>query len=62
MKTKELIFIAVSVFAFIVLIQNTQVVTIKVLFWHLGMSKIILLIIAFLFGLISGYMLNKRIR
>jgi putative membrane protein len=44
----------VLLFAIIVL-QNTQVVDIRVLFWRLSMSRIILLLFSLVVGFVVGY-------
>ena len=50
-----------GVFAIFVL-QNTDVVSIRFLFWELSMSRVILLPIIFLLGFILGFALSKRHR
>jgi uncharacterized integral membrane protein len=39
----------------ILLLQNTQVVTLKIYFWEISMSQIILLPLVLLLGLLAGY-------
>ncbi|MFO7459885.1 MAG: lipopolysaccharide assembly protein LapA domain-containing protein [Desulfatiglandales bacterium] len=39
----------------ILLLQNTQVVTLKIYFWEISMSQIILLPLVLLLGLLVGY-------
>jgi uncharacterized integral membrane protein len=54
------IFILVLVALFvIILVQNTQVVTLQLLFWKLGMSQIILVPLTMLIGFILGYIVAK---
>jgi len=54
-----LIGIASTLFA-VVLLQNTQVVSFKMLFWQVSMSRIILFPILVLIGFVAGYMVGKR--
>ncbi len=54
-----LIGIAATLFA-VVLLQNTQVVSFKMFFWQVSMSRIILFPILVLIGFIAGYMVGKR--
>lgn len=54
-----LIGIAATLFA-VILLQNTQVVSFKMLFWQVSMSRIILFPILVLIGFIAGYMVGKR--
>ena len=54
------IFILVLVALFvIILVQNTQVVTLRLLFWKIGMSQIILVPLTMLIGFIIGYLVAK---
>jgi uncharacterized integral membrane protein len=39
----------------IIVLQNTQVVDIQVLFWRLSMSRIILLFFSLVVGFVGGY-------
>ena len=49
----------VALFVIIVL-QNTQVVDIRILFWRLSMSRIILLLFSLGVGLATGYYVKWR--
>lgn len=44
----------------IVVLQNTEIVDIRVLFWKLSMSRIILLVFALVVGLAVGYGLGRK--
>ena len=48
----------VAVFAIIVL-QNTQVVDISILFWRLSMSRIILLLFSLVVGFVIGFYIRR---
>ncbi|HLG94654.1 MAG TPA: LapA family protein [candidate division Zixibacteria bacterium] len=57
----KLIFIAVLLFLFVVaVLQNTQPVSLKFLFWSVSMPRAILILIAALVGLIFGIFLSVR--
>ena len=43
----------------IIVLQNTQVVDIRFLFWQLTMSRIILLIFSLVVGFIAGYYVRR---
>ncbi len=43
----------------IIVLQNTQVVDIRVLFWQLSMSRIILLLFSLVVGFAGGYYLRR---
>lgn len=53
-----LIFIGLFI---IILFQNAQVVTLRLLFWAIGISQIILLPLALFIGLILGFIAAKVI-
>ena len=44
----------------VVLLQNTQVVSFKLLFWQVSMSRIILFPLLVIIGFVAGYMVGKR--
>lgn len=58
MRFKSKVSLALVVLLLIFLFQNTQVVSIRFLFWELSMSRIILLslvaLIGFMVGLLAG--------
>jgi uncharacterized integral membrane protein len=51
---------ALSVLVFILIIQNTQAVTVSILFWNLQVSLIILIPFIFLIGMVVGYVLRRK--
>ena len=55
MGAKKISLLVVGILLFIILLQNTQVVTIQLLFWQINMSRIILLLLTMLVGFILGY-------
>jgi uncharacterized integral membrane protein len=59
MKPKTIVVLVLIGLFLIVLIQNTQVVTLRLLFWKVGMSQIILMPLIMLIGFILGYMVAK---
>ena len=55
-------FIAAAVIAFlflVFLIQNTQVVTLRLYFWNISMSQIILIPLAIIVGFVAGFVVAK---
>jgi uncharacterized integral membrane protein len=50
--------IAIGVYL-VILAQNTEIVTVKLLFWEASMSRIILMTITGIIGFIVGYLLGK---
>ena len=59
MKPKWIVSLVVFVMFFIFLLQNTQVVTLKLYFWSISMSQIILVPLTLILGFIAGYIVAK---
>jgi putative membrane protein len=55
MRAKTVVIVVALILLLIVVLQNTQVVTLRFLFWNLTMSRVILLPLVGLIGLILGY-------
>ncbi len=62
MKPKNITIVVLVVLLFIVLLQNTQVVSIRFLFWKLSMSRIILLPLFMILGAIVGFFIGRKSR
>ncbi|GAB4379382.1 MAG: hypothetical protein Kow0042_28700 [Calditrichia bacterium] len=60
MEPKKIIYIVLIVLLLIILIQNTQVITIRFFFWHITMSRVILLPLIFLLGFAGGYIFQSQ--
>lgn len=60
MTPKRWIFLILGGLFFIVLVQNTEVVSIKFLFWKLSMSRIIMIPLIFLIGGLVGFFLGRK--
>lgn len=52
------IFIFVALFA-VILIQNTQVVTMRIFFWKIAVSEVILVPSLLLLGFVVGFLMAK---
>jgi uncharacterized integral membrane protein len=59
MKSMTIVILVLVALFVIILVQNTQVVTLRLLFWKLGMSQIILVPLTMLIGFIIGYIVAK---
>ncbi len=55
MKPKTIIVLILIGLALIIILQNTQVVTLRFLFWDIAMSRIILIPLLMLVGVVLGY-------
>lgn len=59
MRFKAIVIAVLMVLFLILLAQNTQVVTFKVFFWELSMSRIVLLLLFGFVGFLVGFILRK---
>lgn len=59
MRPKTIIAAVLIILCLIVLLQNTQVVTLRFFFWEVSISRIFLLPILVLLGFIIGYVTAK---
>jgi uncharacterized integral membrane protein len=59
MKPKTIVILVLVALFAIILIQNTQVVTLRLLFWKVDMSQIILVPLTMVIGFILGYLVAK---
>ena len=55
MKTKTIIIAIVAILLLIIILQNTQVVSLRLFFWTISMSRIILLALTLIVGFALGY-------
>jgi uncharacterized integral membrane protein len=66
MKPKIIITTVVIISLLIILLQNTQVITLRLFFWEMSMSQIILISLTLLVGFVIGFtvatFLSKRSR
>ena len=56
MKPRAIIIGVLVLLVLIILIQNTEVVTFNLLFWQIGMSRIIMLFLSLLVGFLIGFL------
>ena len=59
MKFKYVALLALLVLSAVLFFQNTQVVTITLLFWQVSMSGIIMFPLLLLIGFVLGYLVCK---
>ena len=63
MRNFKVIVVLVLVALFLILLfQNTQVVTLKIYFWEIAMSQIILIPFVLLMGFVAGYLVARFTR
>jgi uncharacterized integral membrane protein len=58
--TQAAVIVALSILALILLAQNTHVVAVRFLFWHISMSLIVLIFLCLLLGFTLGTLFKKR--
>jgi len=56
MKPKTIIILILLILCLVILIQNTEVVTLQVFFWPITMSRILLIPILLFIGFVIGYL------
>jgi len=59
MRPKWIVSLVVFVLFLIFLLQNTQVVTLRLYFWSISMSQIILIPVTLILGFVAGYIVAK---
>jgi len=55
MKSKLIVSLVVAILFLVFLLQNTQVVTLRLYFWSISMSQIILIPLTLILGFVAGY-------
>lgn len=60
MKNPKVISALVLIVLFLILLfQNTQMVSVKIYFWEIAMSQIILIPLVLLIGFVAGYLVAR---
>ena len=59
MRVRSVVILVLLLLFLIVVIQNTEVVSVRLLFWDLTMSRIILLALSLAVGAIVGFLLGR---
>ena len=59
MKPKHIVILTAIILVLIFFIQNTQIVTLRLFFWKLSMTQIILLPLTMIVGFVLGYIVAK---
>jgi uncharacterized integral membrane protein len=62
MKPKTIIILILVVLAVIVVLQNTEIVTLQIFFWKISMSRIIFISFLLLVGFILGFLVAKLVK
>lgn len=55
MRPKVAIGILSGLLLLVIILQNTEVVGVKLLFWEIQMSRVLLILLAAAFGFVGGY-------
>jgi len=59
MKPKVIIYLVIAVVILIILVQNTHVVSLRLLFWEITMSQFVALGFAVILGFVAGYLTSS---
>jgi uncharacterized integral membrane protein len=54
-NAKTIVVLVIAVLLLVIIIQNTQVVTLRLFFWKISMSRIIVLAVTLIVGFATGY-------
>lgn len=58
-KPKVFVTVLLSLMVIILILQNTEVVAIRVFFWEFEMSRVILMLLTTMAGFVCGYLVAK---
>ena len=58
MNAKKIIVLVLVVLLMVFIIQNTQVVEVKLLFWKVSMSRALMLLGTLVIGFVSGWLIK----
>lgn len=61
MKAKTIVVLILIALFLVILIQNTQAVALRLFFWKIGVSQIILIPLTMLIGFVVGYIVARVI-
>jgi uncharacterized integral membrane protein len=59
MKVKMIVVFVAMLFALIILVQNTQVVAFRLLFWSAEISQLLLVLLTLALGFVLGFLVAK---
>ncbi len=62
MKPKTIIAIIIVTLIVIFSIQNVQIVEVKFLFWHITLSRVLLILGSFIIGILVGVLISMKKR
>jgi len=62
MKPKTIIILILVVLALVVVLQNTEIVTLQLFFWKISMSRIIFISFLLVVGFILGFLAAKLVK
>ncbi len=60
MKAKSMSALIIAVVLLLIMLQNTQNVTVRLLFWEVILPQIFLIFLTLAFGLLLGYLIAAR--
>ena len=58
-RVRTVVILVLVLLALVVIVQNTEVVSVRLLFWDLVMSRIILLALSIAMGVIIGFLVGR---
>jgi uncharacterized integral membrane protein len=62
MKPKAIVLLIIALLVFVILLQNTQVITVRLLFWTIHTLQQIQIVFTVLIGFVIGYLTSLLMR
>lgn len=59
MNSKTIVSVILVAIVVIFVLQNTQIVDVRLLVWKVSMSRSLMLLVTFLIGIIAGWLLRR---
>lgn len=59
MQVKVVVVAILAVLVIVLVAQNTEVVNVRILFWDIAMSRVVLILLATLFGFAGGFLVGN---
>jgi len=57
-RPKVVVAIVLGMLLLVIILQNTEVVAVRILFWEIQMSRVLLILLAAVVGFIGGYVVS----
>jgi uncharacterized integral membrane protein len=62
LKPKAIIASLLAILVFVFVVQNTEVVAVRLLFWDFRMSRVLLILLTAVIGFVGGYIVANLVK